>query len=96
MEYEIIDHGKEASDYFQGCGTCFTDFNHVVTGCGFNQKEAYEDAVEQIYDFYLENEIDYSNFNLPKKPKGFRKKNAVTIKEAENNVYWYVSVRFNF
>lgn len=46
--FEIIDHGIEHSQYFQGCGVSYTNFNEVATGCGQNATEALEDALEQI------------------------------------------------
>ena len=46
--YEIVDHGIDFPDYFQGCGTSFTSYEHVATGCGMNAKEALDDALEQI------------------------------------------------
>lgn len=46
--FEIIDHGIEGSQYFQGCGTAFSKFDHAVTGAGENALEAFDDALEQI------------------------------------------------
>lgn len=46
--FEIIDHGIKHSQYFQGCGVSYTNFNEVATGCGQNATEALEDALEQI------------------------------------------------
>ena len=46
--FEVIDHGIDGSQYFQGCGVAYTDFDHVVTGCGQNAREAWEDALEQL------------------------------------------------
>ena len=46
--FEILDHGIDNSQYFQGCGTSYTAFDHVQTGCGENATEAFEDALEQI------------------------------------------------
>jgi len=48
VEYELIDHGIDGSQYFQGCGTAFTDYEHCVTGCGSNAAEALGDALEQM------------------------------------------------
>ena len=47
-DFELIDHGIHGSQYFQGCGTSFTSYEHVSTGCGDNPHEAVEDAIEQI------------------------------------------------
>lgn len=46
--YEIINHGVEWPDYFQGCGVCYTEFTDVVTGIGNSEREAAEDAMEQL------------------------------------------------
>ena len=45
-EYEIINHGICHSDYFQGCGTAFTEFIDVATGIGNSEQEALDDALE--------------------------------------------------
>ncbi len=45
--YEIVRHGIEYPDYFQGCGVSFTDFDEVQTGIGDTEREAFEDALEQ-------------------------------------------------
>jgi len=45
---EIVDHGIEHESYFQGCGTSFTGYEHVVTGCGNDASEAIEDCLEQM------------------------------------------------
>ena len=47
-EFELIDHGIEHSQYFQGCGVAFTRFANVVTGIGDNPAEAIDDCLEQM------------------------------------------------
>ena len=47
-EYEIINHGVQHSDYFQGCGTKFTEFTDVATGAGNSEREALDDALEDL------------------------------------------------
>lgn len=47
-DYEIVDHGIEWSDYFQGCGTAFTEYSDVATGCGEDYESALEDALESL------------------------------------------------
>ena len=47
-EFELIDHGIEHSQYFQGCGVAFTGFANVVTGIGDNPAEAIDDCLEQV------------------------------------------------
>ncbi len=46
--FEIIDHGIDGSQYFPGCGTSYTPFDYVQTGCGQNALEAFDEALEQI------------------------------------------------
>lgn len=47
-QFELIDHGIENSQYFQGCGTAYTKFTDVATGIGDNPAEAIEDALDQL------------------------------------------------
>ena len=47
-DYEIINHGVQHSDYFQGCGTAFTEYEDVATGIGCSEREALEDALESL------------------------------------------------
>lgn len=47
IDYQILDHGVEGSQYFQGCGTYGTDYTDVCTGIGDSAHEALEDALEQ-------------------------------------------------
>lgn len=47
-EFELIDHGIEHSQYFQGCGVAYTQWNNVVTGIGPEPGLAIEDCLEQI------------------------------------------------
>lgn len=48
LEVQVIDHGIEHCEYFQGCGTAFTKFTNVQTGHGCDFQEAFEDVIEQI------------------------------------------------
>ncbi len=45
-DYEIVNHGVENEQYFQGCGVCFTSFEDVATGIGDSASDALEDALE--------------------------------------------------
>lgn len=52
-KFELIDHGIEHSQYFQGCGITYADWDHtgwenVVTGIGDNPAEAINDCLEQM------------------------------------------------
>ena len=45
-DWNVVDHGIEASDYFQGHGIALTDYTHTATGIGDNPSEALDDALE--------------------------------------------------
>jgi hypothetical protein len=86
--FEVINHGVEHSQYFQGCGLAFTRFEDVATGIGDSPFEALEDALESL----AQNNWDVSAVvnDLPKDSD---------LPEAEDDdaepseVYHYVSVR---
>jgi hypothetical protein len=44
--YEVIDHGIDHSQYFQGCGVSHTIYDDVATGFGCDAWEALDDALE--------------------------------------------------
>lgn len=44
--FEIVSHGINQSDYFQGCGTAFTEFDEAFTGIGSSEYEAAQDAMD--------------------------------------------------
>jgi hypothetical protein len=90
--YEIVDHGWDNSQYFQGCGTAYTDFDHVVTGVGDNAKTAYNDAVEQVY--MAEVHAEAVRLHLPTRPHGIRARDKVPA-GANDECYWYVSIRYS-
>ncbi len=92
-KYEIVNHGVEHAQYFQGCGTCGTPFKQVVTGCGMNAVAAYLDAREQVYV----NDDNAERFNLPLHPRGINAKDKVPMKyqyDKESEMYYYVSIRY--
>jgi len=45
---QLIDHGIEHEQYFQGCGVSFTSYSYCVTGIGDDIREAIEDCLDQI------------------------------------------------
>lgn len=49
-DYEILDHGVDHSQYFQGCGVAYTEYDECVTGVGYSYKSALEDALDQLSD----------------------------------------------
>jgi len=88
-KYEIINHGYEHSQYFQGCGVSFTEYDFCSTGIGINAKEAYEDCLDQIAMSGWDTSI------FPSRPRGINKKDKIPAKlMGENNEIWYyVSIR---
>ena len=46
--FEIVDHGIDHAQYFQGCGVSHTKFSDVATGCGDNPAAALSDALETL------------------------------------------------
>jgi hypothetical protein len=48
VKYEIVDHGLDTSDYFQGCGVALTKYDECATGVGDSKREAARDAMEQL------------------------------------------------
>lgn len=47
-DFEIVDHGLENPQYFQGCGVSFTEFVTCSTGIGDNPAEALDDALDSL------------------------------------------------
>lgn len=87
--YEVISHGCMHPDYFQGCGTSYTDFEHVQTGAGCSEKEAFEDALGLIASNGVEISADLES-------EGESADTDTSECEGEDNEnYYYVSVRYN-
>ena len=86
IEYEIIDHGMEHSQYFQGYGVSGTRFTHIWTGIGDSSKDAYNDALEQMF-------MDDSEAaeKMPKRPSGIRTRPKVPAHWEDIN--YHVSIR---
>lgn len=96
--YELIDHGIENSQYFQGCGTSYTPFEHVVTGIGDNPAEAIDDCLEQIAanginvsDFESRMLADEKLTEWPTTPVVFYDSDI----DDDWDMYYHVSIRYN-
>jgi len=63
IDFEVEDHGVEGSQYFQGAGLAYTDFDDIATGAGNNAAEAFDDALEQL----AQNDWDVSELEKEKK-----------------------------
>ena len=104
-EYKVLDHGIDGSQYFPGCGTAFTPYEHVVTGCGDNPAEALDDALEQIAEQGFDAEALEAQIleaegwdKMPDKPSAsetFLKANPDAEDCEESELYYYLSIRWN-
>jgi hypothetical protein len=91
-EFELVDHGIEHPDYFQGCGVAFTQFAFCATGIGANPADALEDLLEMVtqtgngWDTEdLEARIlkDVGLLKMPNRPL------------AKGETYYHISLRWN-
>jgi hypothetical protein len=46
LKFEILDHGCEHAQYWQGQGVAYTQYTDIATGSGSSAREAGEDALE--------------------------------------------------
>lgn len=90
MLTQIIRHGIEHSQYFQGCGVSFTAYDACATGIGATEREAYEDALESIAQCEPREVFEKLESALAQiEPEGWDAREA----EGEDQ-YWHVSVRY--
>ena len=47
-DYEIVDHGPEHEQYFQGSGVAFTRYSDHVLGAGDSPHDAADEALEAL------------------------------------------------
>jgi hypothetical protein len=88
--YELLSHGVEGEQYFQGAGTSFTKFKHIATGVGSSEKEAFDDALEQIAQTH---DVDFSK--IEKDGENLSTKVAPEITAEDSDMHYYFSVRYN-
>ena len=93
-DFELVDHGIDHSQYFQGCGVSLTSFSEVATGAGHNPASAVDDCLEQMamngVDVEgMEKRIlkDIGKRSMPKRP--------VVGSKYSDECYYYVSIRYN-
>ncbi len=100
-DYEIIRHGVEHSDYFQGCGVSFTRFDHVCTGIGDTEAEAFNDALDSVaqgHSFDIGEIERVEKENTEWSEEDVQTAIGATDEEMEDNdqpPYWHVSIRYN-
>ena len=98
--FEIIDHGPDHAQYFQGCGVAFTRYARCYTGAGFSGKEALSDALDQMaMDGWNVEAIEASEEakEVCGNPKTIDDWHECSTEEERERCehYWYVSIRFN-
>jgi hypothetical protein len=95
-EFQIIPHGIENSQYFQGCGISHTKFTDCATGIGSTAAEAFEDACESLAQNGWETEslACPADYKTAKTVQSHLKENGVDGESDEApDVYWHISVR---
>jgi len=97
-EFQIVDHGIEHSQYFQGCGVACTKYEYVVTGIGDNCEEALEDCLDQIMtDGFNTSSIENSEDIKQYKGAIARDQQSVSkhIHADADEWNYYLSIRWN-
>ncbi len=89
--FQVLFHGVENSQYFQGCGVSCMEYDDVATGIGNNPAEAIDDALESLAQQGYETEgmekricRDIGKRKLPLRP---------AVKASEEDCYYYASIR---
>ena len=85
-DYEIVVHGIEHEQQFQGCGVSGTGYTAVFTGSGDNPGEALDDALEQaaVAGWDVDSNARLRRERLPRRP---------CAPEGFQDCHCYVSVR---
>jgi hypothetical protein len=97
IEYELVDHGIEHSQYFQGCGTSGTPFDVAVTGIGNNPAEAIEDCLEQVATIGIDVDAEALEAQIlaDNEWKEFPTEPAVEDADEDSELHYHVSIRLN-
>ena len=85
FDYQIIDHGVENDQYFQGCGVSLTPFTDVATGIGGSARIALDDALDSLA------QNDWETKPLEKELKIIS--DVIDVPEDAPDCYHYVSIR---
>lgn len=94
-DYEVIDHGFDSEQYFQGEGLAYTEFEDIGTGIGETAQEAFEDACESL----AQNDWDTSAIKGKSKlsrqtVQGYLKSIGISKEDREETeTHAYVSIR---
>lgn len=92
VEWEIVDHGMMLSDYFGGCGVCFSSYEDCYTGVGDNPREALMDAINIAEDCQWDcSRMDAEAREMPEVPSVSAIQEET--KQDMEDVYYFVSIR---
>lgn len=92
--FEIVDHGFESAQYFQGCGTAFTEFKDVATGTGDTAREALEDALENLAQNDWDTSVIKNEMDASRSVSDLLHEQGASEKDIEDSeTYYHVSVR---
>lgn len=104
-DFEIIRHGIEYSDYFTGCGYCFSNFDRIATGIGETEWEALQDAIETMAQCYTFDNDQLERIELECTEISENKYSTLDYlhdnlpvgidPEDADSPWYYVSVRYN-
>jgi hypothetical protein len=91
-EYQVVDHGIEHEQYFQGCGTAYTDYKYCQTGVGIDFKEALDDCLDQIAAI---EDVDSADLDKIAETTGGDDEVECPDNDDDCSLWYYVSVRYN-
>ena len=104
-DFELVDHGIEHSQYFQGCSRWvgyIEYYSHIVTGIGDNLAEAIDDCLEGIaqQDFDVEGMeeriLEEEGWTeLPTEPEVEYVDENDECCEEDSELHYHVSIRWN-
>ncbi len=88
--FQVVDHGIEHAQYFQGCGVAFTEYDECVTGCGNDAAEALEDAIESLCQTE-----DVTTAQAEAMHLEIDSADSDTVPEDSEELCYYVSIRYS-
>ena len=89
--FEVLDHGVEHEQYFQGCGVGCTEYTDVATGIGDSFAEAVDDALEGLAQ--QEYETEGMEQRIARELGRRRLPCKKTVRASQEDAYHYVSIR---
>lgn len=98
--YEVVNFGHDASDYFQGIGTYGTNYDVATYGIGETFNEALLEAIDNLFSL-LDGKMSYAEImaisdDIEKRHLlGFMadKKTKVPNTDLKNEIFYHVGIR---